>query len=240
MKVDALVRKYPILYHMAEEPNWPGILERGLLSTSSLLDLYGYDGEARAAIESRFRREKVTINRAGFPPVVIRDQKPLDPLDLAPLLPSGMTTVDWYRLINGKVFFWAEWYRLEWLLGARAYRGYPHVVIKIDSQVLLERCGSGTTLTSINSGSALRSTSGARAPSRGPHTFQSIAAFDANRSVVEVAVDGRVEDVRSVARSAELWTKNSRDEPAALLRSLWTAAPADTGQATATPGISSV
>jgi hypothetical protein len=236
MKVDAFVGKYSTLYHMAEEPNWPGILERGLLSTSALLDLYGYTGDARAGIESRFRKEKVTISKAGFAPVVIRDQKPLDPVELAPLLLQGMATEEWYRLINGKVFFWAEWYRLDWLLGARAYRGYPHVVIKVDPRFLLDRCGARTTLTSINSGSALRSASGSRAPSRGPSTFQTIEAFDASRSVVEVAVDVRVDDVRAVARSAELWIKKSRDEPATMLRTLWAGPTADASQATTIPG----
>lgn len=222
MERSELVSKWPTVYHMAEEQNWPSIQQRGLLSTTALLDLYRYSGPPRDAIEARYRPDFMTITRGGLPPAVIRDQKVLHPTDLGPLLEDGLTTEQWYRIINKKVFFWAERYRLDWLLGAQAYRGYPHVVIVVDTRALLERFGDRTTLTDINSGSALKQRSGAPAPKRGLRTFQSIPAFNALGRVVEVAVEDKVDNLLSIARGAELWQRDGSNVGARLIRALWT------------------
>ena len=42
MTVDELLATYPRLWHMAMDGSWPSIEKRGLLSTSALLELYGY------------------------------------------------------------------------------------------------------------------------------------------------------------------------------------------------------
>ena len=39
--------RWPRLYHMAEAGSWPSIKERGLLSTTALLDLFELEGESR-------------------------------------------------------------------------------------------------------------------------------------------------------------------------------------------------
>lgn len=222
MRSEELVGRYPSIFHMAEEANWPSIQQRGLLSTTALLDLYGYHGPARDAIEGHHRPDFITITAEGLPPSVIRDQKVLHPRDLGPILEDGLTTEQWYRIINKKVFFWAERYRLDWLLGAQAYRGYPHVVIVADTRELVRHCGDRTTLTDINSGSALKQKSGAPAPRRGLRTFQTIPAFNPGRSVVEVAVEDKVDDLLSVAKSVELWQRNGPSGEATLVRTLWT------------------
>lgn len=40
MDVKTLVARYPRLYHMAERDTWPSIRDRGLLSTSAVLDKF--------------------------------------------------------------------------------------------------------------------------------------------------------------------------------------------------------
>ena len=47
MDVDAFIARHPRLYHMAEAGSWPQIERGGLLSTSALLDRFGYEGEER-------------------------------------------------------------------------------------------------------------------------------------------------------------------------------------------------
>jgi hypothetical protein len=59
--VDELIVNYPTLFHMAALGSWPSIRERGLLSTSALLDLYEVVGEQRIAIEARHRAETIVI-----------------------------------------------------------------------------------------------------------------------------------------------------------------------------------
>src|SRR4051794_1629860 len=106
---------------MAEPGSWPSIRENGLLSTSAILDRYGVEGDARAAIESRRRPECVTLTRKGLPDAVVRDQKPMRDEALQRCLECGMTPADWYRILNERTFFWLSRARLRRLLGARAY-----------------------------------------------------------------------------------------------------------------------
>jgi hypothetical protein len=63
---------------MAEDGSWPSIRERGLLSTTALLDLYGVQGEPREQIEAQRRRTGVPLEREALPRAVIRDQLPMD------------------------------------------------------------------------------------------------------------------------------------------------------------------
>ena len=219
MDPDAFARAYPQIFHMAEQENWPAILERGLLSTSELLDQYRYTGAEREKIEAMHRPECVTIRAPGLPPAVIRDQAVLKWEDLEPLLLDGHTPASWCRLINGKVFFWAERYRLDFLLGARNYRGVPHVVLTIDTAALMTRYAERTTVTTINSGSALPTRRGPE--KRGNATFQPLAAFRGGRAI-EVAVERRVDGIDRIAVRSELWLRNGPSDEPTMLKVLWT------------------
>ena len=89
---------------MAEDGSWPSIRQRGLLSTSELLTIYGYTGPAREAIESEWRQRSVVIRRAGLLDAVVRDQLVMPRVELADGLAPGVTRRDWYRLDNSKIF----------------------------------------------------------------------------------------------------------------------------------------
>src|SRR4051794_10515431 len=121
MHFTTVINLYPKLYHMAERDTWAAIKGRGLLSTSATLDRYGISGPRRDALEEEHRPNKVRIGDADDY-VVLRDQRPMPPsrLQIA-LANSGMTPQEWYRLLNGKVFFWAEEERLFRLLKAEMY-----------------------------------------------------------------------------------------------------------------------
>jgi len=58
MDVDALVKRYPRLFHMAEKGTWPSIKKHGLLSTSAVLDLHQCDGDERRVLEIEHRRRR--------------------------------------------------------------------------------------------------------------------------------------------------------------------------------------
>ena len=83
-----------------------------------------------------------------------------------------MTPGEWYRLLNGLVFFWVSEPRLDRLLGARAYRDRPHVVLEVDTPAVVERHGDAILLTAINTGSTLFN-----APRRGRGTFVSVEDY---------------------------------------------------------------
>ena len=221
MNISDLYSRCPVLFHMAEPGSWPGIVTRGLLSTSALLDLYQVDGARREAIESKRRPEKVKVSLQGLDDAIIRDQKPLNDVALAACLNGGLTTRDWYRLINRKVFFWTERTRLMWLMGANAYVGDEHLVITVETEPLVSSCGDRVTLSAINSGSTYVRKSNNEVAPRGPKTFQTISKFSPGDPVVELAVEERVDDIRRFARRADIMLCPRRDAEPELVREVW-------------------
>lgn len=88
--LERFAARYARLFHMAESGSWGSIRERGLLSTTALLDLFEIDGSRRSAIESEWRPESVTIEHPVHGTAVIRDQHPMPPEHLAKAL-DGLT-----------------------------------------------------------------------------------------------------------------------------------------------------
>lgn len=198
MRVDELLHHYPRLYHMADDGAWPSIRDYGLLSTSALLDLYGVVGEARHAVEARRRPAGVGLARAGLPGAAVRDQLPMTDAGLRRCLDDGMEPADWYRLLNGRVFFWPSAARLAKLLGARAYRGTAQTVLTFDTASLVAAHRDRVELSPINSGATIFG-----GPRRGRTTFLPLAEYPfatwrAKRApadaVAEVTVPGGVPD----------------------------------------------
>ena len=149
----------PFVYHLAEAGNWPSIQRDGLFSTCALLERAGISGSNRAVIE-REHRPKRTILSNGL---VIRDQKPMPPAALERCL-VGLTSTQWYHLLNSKVFFWLDIERLN--RQRRACGEFPQVVLKIATDRLLNRYAAQAAVTPINTGNARR-----RPALRGAATF---------------------------------------------------------------------
>jgi hypothetical protein len=114
---------------------------------------------------------------------------------------TGMTPREWYETLNRRVFFWVERGRLLKLLGARAYRDRPHLVLELDTARLLRRHGARITLSSINSGATFTMNP---AP-RGPGTFRPIEDHPPGKAVVELAVDYAVPDAEDLTDRVSLW-----------------------------------
>jgi hypothetical protein len=191
---------------MAEAGTWPSIRERGLLSTSALLDLYGIGGKARTQIESCRRPECVTIEHHIYGPAVIRDQKPMSEKALRKCL-KGMTPTQWYRLLNSKVFFWLTAERIARLLSARAYRDREHTVLTVDTAILLQNHEADVTLSPINSGSTVYNPQ-----PRGANTFLSLANYPfetwrrkrgRTTAIAELAVTRDVADISKMVVRVE-------------------------------------
>lgn len=185
----------PKLYHMAEFESWWSIKERGLLSTSAILDLYEVEGEQRREIEEVRRPASVVLAHEILPPITIRDQIPMSDDALRKCLLDGLEPADWYRLLNERVFFWPSKERLLRLLGARAYRNKKHDILEIDSASLFANYRDAITLSPINSGATLFDPQ-----PRGKKTFSRIAAYPygerpKDNRVAEVAIDHSVPDV---------------------------------------------
>jgi hypothetical protein len=107
------------------------------------------------ALEARHRPQSVPLEHPRHGRAVIRDQKPMSDAGLRKCLRDGVTPEQWYRLLNGQVFFWLDADRLERLLGARAYRERRQTVLTVDTAALLARHADTVRLCPINSGATL-------------------------------------------------------------------------------------
>jgi hypothetical protein len=152
MEAAMLAAHYPRLWHMAEDNSWPSIRQHGLLSTSSLLDLYKIDETVRANIERHHRSESVVIESKGLKPAVIRDQKPMSDAALRKCLKDNLTPKQWYRTLNSMIFFWLTTDRLIRLLQAKPYRNLAHTVLTVSTASLLKGYEKDVRLSPMNSG----------------------------------------------------------------------------------------
>ena len=202
MVSDELIRRYPVVYHMAESGSWDSIQKHGLLSTTALLDLFEITGSERYRIESQWRKECITITHPVYGKVVIRDQKPMPDKDLSNYL-VGMTPREWYEFINHKTFFWVDTTRLTWMLKAPAYKDRAHWIIIVPTRHLVAHHRERITLSGQNSGSILDG------KQRGKHTFQPINEFSM-RWVAELAVEYSVPDIADLAVLVEEWKRDRK------------------------------
>lgn len=194
MLPEKLFEMYPRLYHMAEAGTWESIRERGLLSASAVLDLFHVEGNQRSVYELEHRRQMLSVLPGQPDPIALRDQKPMPPERLRFALTDGTTPEQWYRLINGKVFFWAEHHRLIRLLNA--YGNDEHDVLILDTRSLVSNYLQNVWLCHMNSGNTLPIPH-----HRNVHIFKRIQEFPVKnngkpeKAVVEVLVDYSVPDV---------------------------------------------
>lgn len=204
---EEIVERYPVLYHMAAPGSWPSIEQHGLLSTSSLLDLFCVCGEQRLQIEERHRPEGVTIEHPAHGVAVVRDQKPMDDLGLERALEgTDLTPRDWYLILNEKVFFWVRRERLDRMMGARAYKAHPKTVLCLCTEELLMRHAGKVMLAPMNTGCTKP-----WPHERGPSTFLPLDEYPFAESrrkrgvnaIVELAVVGAVPDVRDLVIRVE-------------------------------------
>lgn len=213
-----LAQRFPRLYHMAADGSWPSIAQHGLLSATSLLDLFEIADPLRFQLEAQRRPDSVPISHPALGHAVIRDNKPLLESRLAACLQGGMTPEEWYRLLNVRTFFWPTRKRVDTLLGAAAYRAAPQVVITISTERLVAAHAGAICLSIINSGATRPF-----AWPRGPNTFTPLRTFDfaarkryGQTAIAEVTVDYAVKDMLSVTERVD------RHFPDGTSVTLWT------------------
>lgn len=196
---------YPRLYHLAHQDAWEPIRRHGLLSTSSLLELWEVNGKERSAIEKEIRRNEVELRHPRRGTIFIRDQKPMCESKLRKAL-IDCTVAEWCRLLNGRVFFWPTLERLITHISARHNRGKKHLVLTLDSYRLAAAYEKTITLCPLNSGNTIpfaqrRGTESLMRMSAYP--FQERLARGAYYTVVELAVETGVPDILEYVVSAD-------------------------------------
>jgi hypothetical protein len=196
---------YPRLYHMAEPNTWEKIKKAGLLCTSVILDECLITGDARKALELTKREHREPVQHPTLGELFLRDQKPLYVGKLAKSL-TDCTVEQWFRMLNGRVFFWPTWERLERLMRAREYAGRRHLVLTVDTLALTTDYENKITLAPMNTGNTMPI-----AHPRGLATFSRMKDYPFQErlkrgpyyTIVEVAVEGGVRDLFKYVIRAE-------------------------------------
>lgn len=144
------MRHIKFLYHLAEKANYPSIVEHGLMSASQLLRHAGVPGLKSRAILRGHRQDNLQISKAAM----IRDQKPMPPSALAPVLGRGLKPEDWYEFLNGFVFLWTDEERL--MRHLKACQNRPQVLLTFSAAAIVKDFGKDAFVSPINSGNARR------------------------------------------------------------------------------------
>lgn len=210
MEICELVHSYPRVYHIAANGAWNSIKSQGLLSTSAILDKYGVTGSSRVDLECKRRPNSVNLTHPNHGTVTIRDQKPLSDTKVAMGLERGGSNFsirDWYKLLNGRVFFWASKERLEKLLNGQAYQELSFEVLVVDTVELVSRYSNVIRLCHKNSG-AMRAIHPI-----GPCIFKTIDQFDSTKRrngspktpVVELTVEYAIPDIEDIVIEIQTW-----------------------------------
>lgn len=209
MQEDELIRRFPTLYHMAEDNTWPTIKQHGLLSTAALLDLFDADARTRTEVLGQVRRSKIALEHPLHGTAVVRDQRPLKFLDRC--LTPGTTPQQFLDALNNRVFFWLTYERLQRLLGANLYRNHPQTVLHIDTAALLDQHRDAIQLAPYNTGSMHVPT----APPRGADVFVDLDDYPYEQwekkrgrrqdAVVELTVPHSVPCVAECTLRVERW-----------------------------------
>lgn len=164
MTPEELAHQHPRLYHVTEPGAWDSIKQKGLLSTTRLLDLF--EVTHRSLLETKRRAQAIPLEHPQHGQVILNDNLPLSEAALAKCLDDGLTPADWLSMLNQRVFFWASEEGLLRLLAARLNRQRVREVLVINTLSLAKNYAPVMELCPINSGATLR-----KPARRGLNTF---------------------------------------------------------------------
>ncbi|WP_439504133.1 DUF7002 family protein [Methylophaga sp.] len=196
MTPEALIEQHPLIYHMAEKNSWPSIREHGLLSSNEVTNRAGHSVNGTESISRTHRQNKTSYQIPDVGTIVLRDQKPMPPIQIQRALSNGMSASDWYEIINERVFFWVNESRLLTLLNARQYRDLEHDVLVLNTESLIKAHLENVRLCHMNSGNTFPFPH-----KRDINTFKSIVDYPTKtngrpqKPIVELTVLGGVMDI---------------------------------------------
>lgn len=183
MDLRQLATKFPKLWHVTFAGGWAGIHRNRLLRA--------VDVDPTHAASIRPEPQVVQWDHGGA--IVLRDQvrSRTDP----PASLDGVSPSQWWRLINGRVYFFPREADAERLVTAYLSKRRPQEVIKFRTTPALEDVATSVEVATVNAGVFPRHSG----PSRGQATFVPLGQFPHTQvSAMEITVIERV-PVRSRA-----------------------------------------
>ncbi|MCW2751255.1 MAG: hypothetical protein JWR83_2365 [Aeromicrobium sp.] len=164
------------------------------MSAAQLIEAADLDAERRAELHETPRRDPVSLRVNGVD-VVLRDQAPLFKADLATVLEPGLTTADWVRLLNRRVYLFTDPAAMRKILEKYVASDGSQEVISFSPRRLLEADRMRIELSAKNTGAIARRSD----PYKGRDTFVSVFRFP-DRKPAEVTILDGLDDLDSVVR----------------------------------------
>ena len=220
-QASALARLRPKLFHITAPDAYRSIFDRGLLSTTLLLETYGWDAAAIDELVTTPRRDYVTIEGTnGRDPARLSHQRPINSAVLGKSLAlTGTTESDYLRLLANRVFLFPSDDTAAGFRDALLADG-PVDVLTINTFQMLRSTEDRVEVSRHNSGASPRSPI-----AKGRDSWQRFDQFDRRvAEIKEVTVVDRVDDVEtftlSVVRVEQDGTRRRmwpESKPAAVL-----------------------
>ena len=165
MDLDALVARFPRIWHVTFPGGWGGINRSGLRSTLDLLESAGRSDEAKAV-----RPDITTVSTADVD-ATLRNQAP-NRKDPAPYL-DGVTVEEWWQLVNGRSYFFPTREDADKMIETNLEQGHSQEVLTFETRRLLGPVADSIHVSTVSAGVFPR-TAG---PARGHGTFQRLADY---------------------------------------------------------------
>jgi hypothetical protein len=206
MNPDRFIELCPSLWHVGPEGSWDGIVRHGFRTAAQLIRRADLDEERAAELWTKPRPESVRLTVDGAP-VVLRDQEPLfRKKDAASILGDGTDAEDWVRILNSRMYLFAERAPMETFRDRYVQRDGAQDVLTISPWRLVQTAGSRVQLASQNTAAIAR-----KAGVQKEHeTFSSVVAFP-NRRPKEVTVIDGLDDLSVVTRAERHYADGRRE-----------------------------
>jgi hypothetical protein len=192
---DQFLARCPSLWHVAPAGAWERISRTGFRTADQLIGEATLDDEQRTALTTLPRRDPVRLDIGGDE-VLLRDQAALYPKPDQPCsLGDGQDVQTWVRLLNQRVYFFADAASMQKMVDKYVARDGAQDVLVLSPMRLIDAVRPQIQLAAQSSTTvAKRKTS---PKDRDP--FVSIALFP-DRRPSEVTVVGGLDDLSVVIR----------------------------------------
>lgn len=205
MTPEQFLNRCKTICHVGPAGVWEQISQHGFQTAEQLIWQADLSDEERKELLSAPRRESVELRVRGQR-VILRDQGPLFARkDLKTVLDSGLDVSDWIRLLNQRVYFFADQTSMQKLLDKYVQMDGAQDVIWLSPLKLLEAEGVRLELTSQNTGAIARR-SGAQ---KTAETFVPLFRFP-DRRPAEVTALGGFDDLTPVFRAERCFPDGRR------------------------------
>ena len=206
MRQEQFLNRCKVICHVGPPGAWEQIASNGLRTAEQLILDADLGDEERQNLLTTPRQESVRLS-VGGEEVILRDQESLFARkDLKPVIDSGLDMSDWIRLLNQRVYFFADETPYKKFLDRYVEREGSQDVIWLSPLKLLAVEDIQLELTSKSTGAVARRTG----PQKPADTFVPLFRFPDKRPT-EVTVLNGLGDLSSVVRAERHFSDGRRE-----------------------------